>query len=241
MTPNFIIRVCRGSIFTSTVKYDIETWQKLSTKFIGYLPYSQIPAAVAIQMNTLQIPGPNYWVMSSKADNIDVYFLEGKIDVILKDSNKQYSKDSISELCNKFQIIFAKLIDSLDLVVSRIAFAPLLVNNRDDTSQYVDFAKSIFRDRKFRGSSVDNCDFSNVFRVKENIEGEEIIINCLANFAVAQLPEVINMKLVVRNELQVNLDINTLGGQHYIFTIDKIKSFYNKVVDLTIDFVDSYL
>ena len=76
--------------------------------------------------------------------------------------------------------------------------------------------------------------------VYETIDDYEVIINCLANFSLTQLPAVINGKFTMNNELQINIDINTLAGQSYNFSANNVASFYNLVPQLTIDFINSY-
>lgn len=238
MSPNFIIKMCRGSIFTSTITYNPDTWEKFQSIFPGYMPVTHAPSTIDFQGNTIQI-GNQMWTLSSKKDKIDINFLDGKIDVLLQECNLTYSKENINSLCYKIEDIFSKIVDTLGLISNRLAFAPLLINNERSNESIV-FARRIFGNRKFKGEQIDNCDFSNVFRIKETLSETEIIVNHLVNFALVQTPYIINGNLATNNILQVNLDINTLGGKQYLFSRNEVKEFYKEVPQWTIDFIESY-
>lgn len=239
MRPDFFIRMCRGSIFTSTVKYNSDNWERLSPIFSRYMPLTQTSPSIDVQGNTIQLGGP-MWSLTSKKDGIDINFLEGKIDIIVKNISLPYNPENICSLCGNIKDIFMKIIEALDLQSNRLAFAPLIISNNNDAKSYISFARQIFSNRQFKGEQIDNCDFSNVFRIKETIDGNEVIINCLANFSLTQLPAVINGKFTMNNELQINIDINTLAGQSYNFSKTNVESFYGLAPKLTIDFIDSY-
>lgn len=238
MSPNLIIKMCRGSIFTSTITYNPDTWEKFQTIFPGYMPVTHAPSTIDFQGNTIQI-GNQMWTLSSKKDKVDINFLDGKIDIILQECNLPYSKDNIDSLCKKIETIFSNIVNQLGLTSNRLAFAPLLISE-DQPSVSIAFARRIFGNRKFKGEQIDNCDFSNVFRIKEKINDSDVIINHLVNFALVQAPFVLNGRLSTNNILQVNLDINTLAGQQYIFSPNAVTEFYKEVSQWTIDFIDSY-
>lgn len=65
-------------------------------------------------------------------------------------------------------------------------------------------------------------------------------MNHLANFSVTQNPIEESGKLIMREALQLNVDINTIVGKNYIFSIEDINDFFTKSSNLTIDFVSSY-
>lgn len=239
MRLDFFIRVCRGSIFTSTVKYNPDNWERLSSIFSGYMPLTQTSPSIDVQGNTIQLGGP-MWSLTSKQEGIDINFLEGKIDIIVKNIALPYNPENICSLCGKIKDIFLKIINALGLQSNRLAFAPLIISNNNDAKSYISFARQIFSNRQFKGEQIDNCDFSNVFRIKETIDDYEVIINCLANFSLTQLPAVINGRFTMNNELQINVDINTLAGQSYNFSANNVASFYSFVPKLTIDFINSY-
>lgn len=239
MNIDFLIKMCRGSIFAPTVSYNEDTWEKLAPKFIGFLPSEKGSPTINLQGNLIQLGGPT-WVLSSKKENIEIHFLEGKIDVIILARNSIYTSETIESLCLRVKDIFEKIVTTLDLKATRLAFSPLLLSRNTEHGEIIEFVRSIFNNRTFKGERIDNCDFSNVFRIRNDINGTGIVVNHLANFSVTQNPIEESGKLIMREALQLNVDINTIVGKNYIFSIEDINDFFSKSSSLTVDFVSSY-
>ena len=91
------------------------------------------------------------------------------------------------------------------------------------------------------GSSLDNCNFNNVFRVDVTINGKNIKINFVSVFSDGNKIETKNNVTAIRNCLFFNIDINTLPGVGYKFNLDDVKYFFeNKVVELNSQFYELY-
>ena len=67
---------------------------------------------------------------------------------------------------------------------SRLAIAPTL-EYKGDTTLFKNFVNKIYAKNTFKESKVDNCDFSQVFRVDEEINGKQFIVNYLSKFYVS--------------------------------------------------------
>ncbi|MBR1596245.1 MAG: hypothetical protein IJ665_06115 [Phocaeicola sp.] len=239
MKSNLTIDFCRGSIFAPTVAYNESVWKKLCLNFEGYLPTQRNSQAIDLQGNLIQV-GSQTWTLSSKADKVDINFLDGKIDVIISGNGQLYTYESIQILSERIFSIFEKIIDSFNLTSTRIAFAPSLILHQDIPDEIKGFARSIFRDKKFKGENIDNCDFCNVFRVKTIILEKEYIVNYLANFAQAQTPVMQQNLLKMQNILSVNMDINTLGNANYVFNLNHVKEFFKLSPSMVEDFLGFY-
>lgn len=180
------------------------------------------------------------WSLSSKEEKLEINFLEGKIDVILKKGNQLYSYEAIQESCMTISSTFEKIINAIGLVSTRLAFAPSLISHQKTSLEIKNFARSIFKEKIFKGASIDNCDFSNLFRINTSILDKEVVVNYLAIFSLAQMPILQQSKIKMQDVLQINIDINTLGNEEYKFNVNDVKEFFNQSPSMTTEFLDFY-
>ena len=240
MTADFDIMMCRGSIFIPGHAFNQDNIRQIqSGLFPDYMPVEKSGPSIDMRGQTIQISNPN-WILESKGNDTEIVFLNGKIDVLLKNRVCKYSMDNLSKMSDKIQAIAGDIINKFGMMSTRIAFAPTLVNHNIDQAYITAFAHNIFKGHKFMNEDIDSCEFSNVFRIMSDIGGENVKVNYLASFSVVQIPFFHNNSIVLKDSLQMSIDINTFPSPEYRFPLESVRDFFTKSPGMVNDFVLSY-
>ena len=133
---------------------------------------------------------------------------------------------------------FSKLLKTFGYSASRIAFAPSYLLPIENNETVIKFVNPFFHQKiHLKNANIDNCDFSNVFRISENINGKSISINHL--FKVEQINRIDIPKQVLSPQpfINIDIDINTKAEENYIFNDTDILDFYGKVPCMAQEFL----
>jgi hypothetical protein len=239
MEVNLNIVSCRGSVFAPRVDYGPENWKKLHSSFPDYMPIQERNSGMVINIGNEQVVvGGLLWTLSSKEKNMDINFFDGKIDVVKKNIKNPISIDNLKALSNEVGEVIDKLMTSLQLVSSRVAFAPTLIS--EDLNSAITFARKMFRETTYKDTKLGNCNFSNVYRVIYPIGGKQTTVNHLATFSVEQIPFLSSNRFIVKDGFKTDLDINTLPESSLSFSNDDIKDFFSKSADMANDYINFF-
>ncbi len=242
-----IITEMRGTIFAPQIIYNTDNMTRilgLLNPSEGYVP-SIRQQQPSLQINnggiTINSPSKNpEWELLSSDRKQRIVFGEQKIDIIRQINNNIIGGEE-SQFTAYCSSIFSLLIEEFNIEATRLAFAPSYVAELSEHSDITHFSNSIFCKKAFMGSSLDNCNFNNVFRVDVTINGKNIKINFVSVFSDGNKIETKNNVTAIRNCLFFNIDINTLPGVGYKFNLDDVKYFFeNKVVELNSQFYELY-
>ena len=165
-------------------------------------------------------------------------FQPQKIDFILN-KESSYSERDIDEFSKKCDKIFSKILELRNAKASRLAIAPTF-KYIGDISTLKSFIQKIYATRVFKEEALDNCEFSQVYRVNENIGDSVFKINYLSKFYTSGNIVIVNGVNTIQEYNLVDFDINTFNDTNYSFDIDLVKTFFSKSSGFCSDFMTLY-
>lgn len=235
---SFNLVLCRGSLFTRRVDYTPENWNILRTVFPDYMPIKESNPGFVVSIGKEPlIMGGVLWNLRSP--NIDINFFDGKIDVIRKNINQPVNSENLSFICREIKDVVCKLTDALQLTSSRLAFAPTLIDKAPNASR--DFARKIFKERRYKDAQLDNCNFSNVYRVERQIGEKQTKINYLATFSEEQQPVFSGNSIKLNSIFKVDVDINTFPESSVLYNKEEVVDFFDNAAEMANDFINFYI
>ena len=98
----------------------------------------------------------------------------------------------------------------------------------------------MIRSAVFKEEALDNCEFSQVYRVNENIGDSVFKINYLSKFYTSGNIVIVNGVNTIQEYNLVDFDINTFNDTNYSFDIDLVKTFFSKSSGFCSDFMTLY-
>lgn len=224
----------RGTIFTKQINYSPDFVNALSGVLVGYIP----SFLTVLPQNNPNAVIPNFWEMVNPTTGEHIQFNNAKIDIIIN-SNTPYSNDVIIDFAKHCSMIFEKILSITGQNSNRLAIAPTFSCN-DSDQNIRKFAQTIFTKNMFKTANIDNCVFNNIFRVNEKINGQDILINYLANFYVTNRVDLVNGKSLIKEILTIDFDINTFVDENYLFDINAVKDFFTKSTQMSKEYLDFF-
>ena len=233
----------RGTIFVPMIQFSWELVQKLQSSLEDYIP-SVNTSSVPIftdgdgQLMDSVIIAPGEWSLTSPDKKQQIIFQAQKIDLI-REINENYTQDLISMFGKFCQSLFSAITEFSNMKCTRIAIAPMFeyAGNRDSI---IAFANNSFNANELKNAKLDNCDFSQVFRIPENISGSIVTLNYLSKFyAINKVASFNGMNQLVE-VTRISFDINSKVDPNVIFNLEAIRDFFTKVSGFCEDFLSFY-
>ena len=224
MKSKFNIVGLRGSIFIPQIKFSWDIVNNLLNNLVNYIPLVNNTGGPIFANG--QVMNPEEWSLSSSNNNSKLIFQAQKIDYI-ETMEYQYDNAYIIDFSNKCKDLFDVFLEKDEFKSTRIAIAPTFKYN-GDYNEFMSFVNAIYNKNVFKGSSIHNCDFSQVYRVKENIGNKEIITNYLSKFYVTNNIITTNGVNQIQESLMLDLDINTKADPNIQFELKDIEDFFNQ-------------
>lgn len=237
MKPDFIIEGLRGSVFTPQIVSNWEFISAMQEVLPNYIPFIVSDAPQVIKGMLLS---PEAWMLVSPDNNVRVVFQAQKIDYIIVNTNMPYTQENVQVLTKKCSRVFEKIMKVKNIKASRLAIAPTL-RYVGDVISLKTFINRVYAKNTFKKSNVDNCDFSQVFRVDEEINGGTFTINYLSKFYVATPMVVVNGINSIQEVNMLDFDINTFVNPTYSFDVSAVNDFFEKAVGFCSEFLSWYL
>lgn len=228
----------RGTIFVPQMPFSMKFISRLPTvspqEFTPSVNMSSVPMILQGNLSGIGI-GPGEWFLVSHDKKKLIIFQSQKIDFIEK-LNIDYSLKSISEFGEKCKLLFS----SIDSECSRIAIAPTFEYTGEKGS-IITFANSCFKLNEFKNVKVDNCDFSQVFRVQETIsDTKKVDFNYLSKFYTINKVVQRDGAYQVAEVSMINFDINSKVDPDVVFDSNDINDFFSKAASFCEDFISFY-
>ena len=229
MKTNLKMGNIRGSIFVPRVAYTPDNLDKMRDAFKDYMPTALPQVAMPDFLPGYLAMNKNAWRMVSPDQKETISFYDDKIDIIVNAEAIPYTEEEIKKWGKHFFDSFKKIIDAFQFSSIRLALAPTLYLPFTEGSPFTinDFTNRIFAFNKFQGSGVDNCDFSQVFRVNKQLNGKDYLMNLLSRFSTEQYQEQKENTIHTGIRLIVNVDINTFMNPQYVFAENEMHDFYD--------------
>ena len=236
MKSKFSVFGLRGTIFLSYVPFDWRLVSSLLDELKDFIP-SVNTTGVPLMGNGFVIQ-PGEWSLVSPDGQKSLFVTGQKIDYTENYRNveaKLYSMDVIQEFSGVCTRVFAKIMDFANIKSTRIALAPTLRYN-SSLHEFTQYVQNVYAKNTFKQANVDNVEFSQVYRVEEEIGSMTPVINYLSKFYVVN--DVINLGAMneIREKCAVDFDINTRFDPEYFFDKECVNAFFDKADKM----VDSY-
>lgn len=223
MTQQFQLEKIRGTIFIPRIPYDWAFVKSLLSTLVDYVP--TVYGSPQVIDNVIYNPGD--WALISSDGSKRLFFQAQKVDFIFS-SMGTYTQDRVTEFANSFGEVFEIIMAYQNKSATRLAFAPSFICPQPFMGTK-GFLNKIYAESKisFEGAQLDNCDFSQVFRLNKTIKGQEVLVNFLSKFY--------NGNVLMFNEkgestpsliTKADFDINTLPQPDLVFSIEATKEFF---------------
>lgn len=236
-TKDFIIDKIRGSLFLPQIEFNWKFVSQLQVLLPEYIPSfvaSDTPQVIREMFLT-----PGNWMLISPDKKEILAFQAQKIDYIITNVGETYSVDSVRSITDRIKRLFESIIELVDQKSSRLAIAPTFKYMWED-SNLKKFINSVYTNNSFKESCVCNCDFSQVFRVKEKINDKYYILNYLSKFYTLTSPKVDKGVRTFTEFNMLDFDINTFVKTEYSFDKLAVTDFFEKAADLCSAFMQFY-
>lgn len=232
MSNSHQIMAIRGTMFYPRIPFDWSEASKLIEQLKGFVPV----VYGTPQMDNNVIYGPGDWELRSPDGTVRLVFQAQKIDYI-EFPQREYSNEVIADFTNKCSSIFCDIVARHGQPSTRLAIAPSFFSLKPFQESKT-FLCNIFKDEKasFSGASIDNCDFSQVFRPTRKIAENEIAINFLSKFSTETTVSVIEGLTKQTQRIRVDFDINTIPKPGLVFPSSSIEEFFSKAVSFCDEF-----
>lgn len=235
------IKGMRATIFAPQISFSSEILKRILPLLNDGLEYITVLSdmqPIQINGNNLLIPqNNNQWQLRSvNTFTQNIIFGAKKVDIVREYDGSIEGDADFNSFCHFSGDFFSKLLMTLGISASRMAFAPSYLLPIENNETVTNFVNPFFTKNKFKNANIDNCDFSNVFRISEDINGKPISINHL--FKVEQINRIDISKQVLNPQpfINIDIDINTKAEDSYIFNDSDILDFYGKVPCMAQDF-----
>ena len=233
MKSYFNIVSLRGTIFIPQIIFDWTFVSEMLKILPNYVPTNNTPQIInGVIVNSTD------WMLGTQDGTERLIFQPQKIDFILN-KESSYSERDIDEFSKKCDKIFSKILELRNAKASRLAIAPTF-KYIGDISTLKSFIQKIYATRVFKEESLDNCEFSQVYRVNENIGDSVFKINYLSKFYTSGNIVIVNGVNTIQEYNLVDFDINTFNDTNYSFDIDLVKTFFSKSSGFCSDFMTLY-
>lgn len=252
MIPNCVVGELRATIFASPIIYDPSNLQRISSVLKTEDGY--VPSIVPPPLNGLPFPFPvpvgmNQgipldWEMASQKTNLRVHFTPQKIDVLR--TTHHVSATLEEDFCAAAVSIFKGIIETFQLIPTRLAYAPVYTPEFDRNFKRADFLRKIYSINQFEGKTINTILFKQGYLLTEGIGEKDYNINYVADASEGQsLEEISNpdgtKELHMHSMLNLVLDINTRQGEGYTFTIPEMETFFSHCIEKAHKFRDFYV
>lgn len=236
------IKGMRATIFAPQISFSSDTQKKILSLLsdgLEYIPVLSDIQPIQINGNNLLIPqNNNQWQLRCiHPFTQNIIFGTQKIDIVREYNGNIEGNADFNDFCHFSGDFFSKILNNFGYSANRIAFAPSYLLPIENNETVIKFVNPFFTKNKFKNASIDNCDFSNVFRITENINGKPISINHL--FKIEQINRIDISKQVPSPQpfINIDIDINTRVDKDYIFNDSDIVDFYSKVPCMAQEFL----
>lgn len=205
----------RGTIFTQFIPLNNDSLTKILPLFPNF--------SVEMVPSGSNGPFPVFsWSLKSNTEDCRIVFGNAGID-ILKNLNVPFDEQVIIDFAALCQDSYEKINSQYRNNISRMALAPTLKMEFEDNLEFISLTNKIASTKDFKSTPISTMSFSDVYRVKEIIRGQEVLINFVSNFNTTEDINTENKTVVFV------ADINTYQNLLYKFDKDHLSEFYQKV------------
>ena len=215
------ISTLRGTIFTQRIQLDNNSLTKLLPLFRDFA-VEMVPVGGNVP---IPMPVSFNWSLVSSAKDCRITFGNNAIDVV-KSFNVDFSEEVISDFTHFCRQSYLAIISQFDNIVSRMAIAPTLKIELSDNDEFIALTEKIAAVQRFKDTPIGTMSFSDVYRVKEDICGSQVLINYLSNFNATEKFETGEGATI--KEVIFSSDINTFQLSHNEFRAEDVGDFFSK-------------
>lgn len=236
MKPELILTGIRGTVFMPQIRFGWELVRQLLVILESYIPC--VNHADGPMIYNGQVLNPHEWSLVSPDNKCRLVFSNQKVDLI-KEIGNTYSASLISEFSHLCEEIFSIVMNFAQVKSTRFAIAPTF-QNQSWQGNLTDFAASVYQVNTFEGARVDNCEFSQVYRIKECIGDTDVEMNYLSKFYTTSGIMPVDGVNQIKEVAMLDIDINSRADLKTLFDVNVIHSFFDQGSVFTDKFLALY-
>lgn len=236
MKPELILTGIRGTVFVPPIRFNWELAKQLLAKLNNYIPC--VNHSEGAMLSNGQVLNPHEWSLVSPDSKCRLVFSSQKIDLI-KEVGNAYSINLITDFSQLCDELFSIVMNFAQVKSTRFAIAPTF-QYQSELGNLSDFAASIYQVSTFEGKSVDNCEFSQVYRLTESFDETDVNMNYLSKFYVTSSVMPVDGVNQIKEVPMFDFDINSRADLKALFDVDIINSFFEKSSAFIIKFLNLY-
>lgn len=229
----WIVENLRASLFTEAIPY---SWD-LINHLRQVLPGEWLPSS----KNVLQPADPSMlapeWSFLSPDGKTILVSWKNKIDLI--SAIKETPADILPSFCKTAKDVFVALLKFSSGHAYRFAIAPKYecADTPDDQNKWI---KGIFNKNSFEGATVDECSFTQTYRVEKGLDGVRVHINFLARLQQEQREEKRDGRSAVIIRYYCDFDINSVPAANIPYPVETMSAFFDSAPKLCSQFEEYY-
>lgn len=237
MKDNLVITNLRSSVFMPLLPFEKGNIQELEKIVPDFLPALSMPNSINVGGMVIEQSGTN-WMMVSTDRKQKIIFQDNKIDFI-SEIELTYSKDVIEKFSELSNSIFEKVMVLSGVMANRLAIAPQIKIN--DTEENVKtWVNTIFNKNEFKSTQLEANEFSQIYRVNEEISEKTYLLNYLSKFSSQKSLVKKDGKNSIVDQFLLDIDINTFVNPNYVFNQDSVKDFFDRACDFCEELINFY-
>ena len=174
------------------------------------------------------------WGLNKTMENNEEYnilFQPGKIDIILA-KEAPYSSNIESAFCKQSIEWFSKVLNHINQLVTRIAYAPLYAIQIDEDFTSINYWSQFFRKTAYSGTELKDINFSFLLKRLEKFDEREIQMNFLHQLSDGTATKVTGNTTTVQNVVLFQLDLNSVPEKSLDLNTEGVASFFNNIVGI---------
>lgn len=205
------VKMLRGTIFSAPIQYSKKFVEDLAETVPSYVPVlvrdSGIPPILPV------------WQLTSPDEKDFLAFTGEKIDFV-RVVEGEIGRDDMCAFVSRCNEVFGKVMLVAGNICTRVAFAPSLIVSNHGCKPTALYEK-IYKIHSYDGVGLDTSSMNQVYRIKKNIDDQEVAINLLANF-YAEEKMMGNSSMKSESRYICDFDINTSVNPANRFTSDRV-------------------
>lgn len=227
-----IVDNIRASLFTEAIPYSWDLINHIGQGLPGWLPSSKS----VVQPADPGMLVPEWSFLSPDGKTILVGW-KNKIDFI--SAIRENPADLLPTFCNTVKEVFSTLLKFSNGHAYRFAIAPKYecADTPDEQNKWM---KGIFNKNSFEGTAIDECSFTQTYRVVKEFNGVRVPINFLARLQQEQREEKRDGRPAVTIRYYCDFDINSVPAASIPYPSETMAAFFDAAPALCSQFEEYY-
>ena len=224
---NSIVKL-RGTIFCVPIPFARDFVAEMSDALKDFTPL--------VIVNAMPVP-PFFqtWQLNSPDNREALVFSGDKID-LFQNTEEMPSGEISNSFIDRCKIVFNKIMKLKNCKCSRMALAPTMAVEKPEK-----LYERLFKILEFQDAKLDSSNLSQVYHMKKNLLGKEILFNYVVNFRNDTSIVQNAGREQLREKFIADFDINTKQDPQYRFDDSMLNKFFDVAAACFKDFYELYM